>query len=89
MALGRAFDLCHPYELHATGAWAVVEVAHMKDDYCVFVILASLIALALPPLASTFYVVAAGVLVWLAGRAGGLESGAVITRTGDQGTRSR
>jgi hypothetical protein len=89
LALGHADDLCHSYELHATGAWQVVEAARMKDDYCVFVILASLIALALPPLASAFYLVAACVLVWLAGRAGGLESGAAVTRSGDHDTRSR
>lgn len=46
----------------------------MKDDYCVFVILAGLIALALPPSAALFYGPFAGLLVWLGARAGGVDS---------------
>ncbi|HTK63578.1 MAG TPA: hypothetical protein VL595_14430 [Pseudonocardia sp.] len=46
----------------------------MRDDYCVFVILASLIALALPPAAALFYGLFAGLLVWLGARAGGVGS---------------
>ena len=60
----------------------------MKDDYCVFIILACLIALALPPLASVFYVGVAGVLVWLAGRAGGIDPGPVPARADIHDTRS-
>lgn len=53
----------------------------MNDDYCVFVIISSLTALALPSPGSVVYAVFAGVLVWLAGVTGGIERGGAITET--------
>ncbi len=46
----------------------------MKDDYCVFVIVASLIALALPATADVVYTLMAAPIVWLAGVQGGWQS---------------
>lgn len=51
----------------------------MKDDYCVFVILASMVAVMLPPGGALVYVVFAASLVWLAGIAGGIERGEPVT----------
>jgi hypothetical protein len=61
----------------------------MNDEYCVFVILASLIALALPPAGALFYLLFAGTLVWLAGRAGGFASGDPVAISGGPEPSSR
>jgi hypothetical protein len=47
----------------------------MTDDFCVFVILASLIGLALPSAAVMIYLGFASVLVCLAAMSGGIERG--------------
>ncbi|MBO0848682.1 MAG: hypothetical protein J2P20_04415 [Pseudonocardia sp.] len=47
----------------------------MNDDFCLFVILTSLVALLLPPSGALIYLVFAGVLVSLAGVAGGIGRG--------------
>lgn len=44
----------------------------MNDDFCLFVILASLIGLVLPPNEALIYLAFASVLVWMAGAAGGV-----------------
>ena len=58
----------------------------MSDDLCIFVILASLIALVLPPAGTLFYVLFAGALVWLAARADGMGQGKPAARPGGAAT---
>jgi hypothetical protein len=45
----------------------------MNDHFCLFVILTSLIGLVLPPGGALIYLVFAGVLVWMAAVAGGID----------------